>query len=292
MAGDGSVTTLPREIDFSANRDASPERMDRAMLYLLGQIRVAQAQVKSYETVIDELRALGLSRVAEALTPVFIQAQSDAKAINRIYQDLLGSDALDAYLPRDEAAAAHALLAPLASPVLTGMPTAPTPAGGNNSTRIATTAFVLGEIANIVGAAPDSLNSFQEFADALGEDPNFATTILGALATKAEKDRVIAAAGTSGTQAPDADSTDIWALLGLTGNVTIGPATGSPRDGQTLLMRIRDDGTARSLAWHSSYRAIGFPLPDATEPGKLLYIGGKWNAGDAKWDMLPAASEE
>ncbi|MXO66255.1 hypothetical protein [Altericroceibacterium endophyticum] len=282
------MASLPSDLDFEKDNEASPARMNRAMLYIANQLRAALGQRQSIEQAIEELRGLALDRIDQALTPVFLQAQGDAAAVHAIYAALQAGNTLDAYLPRSEAAQ----LAPLASAALTGTPTAPTPAGGNNSTRLATTAFVLGEIANIVGAAPDNLNSFQEFADALGEDPNFATTILGALATKAEKDRVVAAADTSGTQAPDADSTDIWALLGLTGNVTIGAATGSPRDGQTLLMRIRDDGTARSLAWHNSYRAIGFPLPGTTEPGKLLYIGGKWNAGDGKWDMLPAASEE
>ena len=98
-----SISALPSEIDFSADPDASPDRMNRAMKYLLGQVRVAQAQVKSYQAVIDELRALGLERVADALTPVFQQAQATGDAIQAIYDNLASNGALDDYYTREQA---------------------------------------------------------------------------------------------------------------------------------------------------------------------------------------------
>ncbi len=187
-------TTLPTELDFSEDRDASPERMNRAMRYLMGQLRVAQAQVKSYEVVIEELRALGLTRVADALTPVFVQAQETGEAIEAIYAGLESGNVLDGYYTQAQAdallaaKAPLALLAakaPLADAALTGAPTAPTPASGTNSTRIATTAFVLTELADLADSAPDTLNTLNELAAALGDDPNFATTITTLLAAKA-----------------------------------------------------------------------------------------------------------
>ena len=126
-------------------------------------------------------------------------------------------------------AAALALKAPLVSPSLTGTPTAPTAAGGTNTTQLATTAFVqaalsalgLGDIFNspeftgvpltptaapgtntqqvastafvyaaisvLTESAPGVLDTFLEFANALGNDPNFATTISTALAGKLAK---------------------------------------------------------------------------------------------------------
>jgi phage-related tail fiber protein len=77
------------------------------------------------------------------------------------------------------------LKAPLASPVLTGTPTAPTAAAGNNSTQIATTAFIQTALAALVDSSPDALNTLNELATALGNDPNFATTITNALGLKA-----------------------------------------------------------------------------------------------------------
>ena len=67
--------------------------------------------------------------------------------------------------------------APLASPALTGTPTAPTATGGTNTTQLATTEFVVGEIARVIDSAPGALDTLNEIAAALGDDPNFATTI-------------------------------------------------------------------------------------------------------------------
>lgn len=75
--------------------------------------------------------------------------------------------------------------APLASPTFTGTPAAPTAAGGTNTTQIATTAFVKSEVDALVAAAPGALDTLDELAAALGDDPNFATTVTNALATKA-----------------------------------------------------------------------------------------------------------
>lgn len=77
--------------------------------------------------------------------------------------------------------------AALASPALTGNPTAPTQAPGNASTRLANTQFVANAIAALVGAAPDLLNEIHEIAAALGNDPNFATTVTGLIAGKLSK---------------------------------------------------------------------------------------------------------
>ncbi|EMC9795307.1 phage tail protein [Enterobacter kobei] len=79
---------------------------------------------------------------------------------------------------------ALALKAPLASPVLTGTPTAPTAAQTVNNTQIATTAFVKSAIAALVASSPSALDTLNELAAALGNDPNFATTMTNALAGK------------------------------------------------------------------------------------------------------------
>ncbi len=81
--------------------------------------------------------------------------------------------------------------AKLASPSFTGSPTAPTPASGNNTTRVATTAFVANAVANLIATAPASLDTLNELAAALGDDPNFATTMTNALAAKVPTSRQI-----------------------------------------------------------------------------------------------------
>ncbi|EOH1141290.1 prophage tail fiber N-terminal domain-containing protein, partial [Salmonella enterica] len=72
--------------------------------------------------------------------------------------------------------------APLDSPALTGTPTAPTPETAAAGIEIATAAFVAAKVAQLVGSAPETLDTLKELADALGNDPNFATTVLNKLA--------------------------------------------------------------------------------------------------------------
>lgn len=125
--------------------------------------------------------------------------------------------------------------APLVSPVLTGTPTAPTPATNDNTTRVATTAFVQALIANLIASAPGALDTLNELAVALGNDPNFAATMTNALALKAP----LASPGLSGTPtaptaAPGTNTTQlattafVAALGALKANLASPTFTGTP----------------------------------------------------------------
>lgn len=81
----------------------------------------------------------------------------------------------------------HTQYAPKASPTFTGTPKAPTAAAGNNSTQLANTAFVQAAIAALVASSPAALDTLNELAAALGNDPNFATTMTNALAGKMDR---------------------------------------------------------------------------------------------------------
>ncbi|HBN1106006.1 TPA: tail fiber protein [Escherichia coli] len=83
--------------------------------------------------------------------------------------------------------------APIESPSLTGTPTAPTAAQGTNNTQIATTAYVRAAISALVGSSPETLDTLNELAEALGNDPNFATTMTNALAGKQPLDATLTA---------------------------------------------------------------------------------------------------
>lgn len=97
--------------------------------------------------------------------------------------------------------AALDLKAPLASPALTGTPTAPTAAAGTNTTQLATTAYARAEIAALVASSPATLDTLDELAAALGDDPNFATTLATALGTKEALANKNAASGYAGLDA-------------------------------------------------------------------------------------------
>ena len=88
---------------------------------------------------------------------------------------------LDSKLATSTAASTYA---PIASPALTGVPTAPTAAANTNTTQIATTAYVQTEINDLIAAAPGALDTLNELAAALGNDASFSTTVTNSLATK------------------------------------------------------------------------------------------------------------
>jgi len=81
-------------------------------------------------------------------------------------------------------ATAASTYAPLASPALTGVPTAPTAAANTNTTQVATTAYVQTELTDLIGGAPGALDTLNELATALANDASYSTTITTALATK------------------------------------------------------------------------------------------------------------
>ena len=79
---------------------------------------------------------------------------------------------------------ASSTYAPLASPALTGVPTAPTATAGTNTTQIATTGFVSTAVSNLVASAPSTLDTLNELAAALGNDASFSTTVTNSIAAK------------------------------------------------------------------------------------------------------------
>jgi len=94
------------------------------------------------------------------------------------------SSASSTYLTQSSASSTYA---PLASPTFTGMPASVTPAAGDNSTKIATTAFVSAAVSSLVNGAPEALNTLAELASALNSDASFSTTISTTIGGKLAK---------------------------------------------------------------------------------------------------------
>ncbi|QMQ12221.1 phage tail protein [Escherichia coli] len=173
--------------------------------------------------------------------------------------------------------------APLNSPALTGTPTTPTAPQGTNSTQIASTAFVMAAIAALVDSSPGALNTLNELAAALGNDPNFATTMTNALAGKQPKDATLTALAelaTSADKLPYFTGADRAALTALTSV------------GRAILGKTSTQGVLDYLGLGEGAPAIGVPFfwPSAAMPNTVIdswssmvflkFNGAKFSATD------------
>ena len=130
---------------------------------------------------------LGADKVSNINTPVFTNGITAIPSTNTInattFVGALTGLASTALADADNNVLTEHY-APLANPVLTGIPTAPTATAGTNTNQLATTAFVNAAVSNLVSSAPTTLDTLNELATALGNDPNFATTITTEIGTK------------------------------------------------------------------------------------------------------------
>lgn len=146
----------------------------------------------------------------------------------------------------------------LTSPTITGTPIAPTPTAGTNTNAIATASFV--------------------------------TTALAAFTTQS----VTAASYTTSvavtSTTASAMSTVNYTITAQAGALLFAAPTGSWADGQILLVRIKDNGTARALTYNSIFRAgTTVALPTTTTISKVLYMEFIYNSTDTKYDLLGIA---
>jgi hypothetical protein len=95
----------------------------------------------------------------------------------------------------------------------------------------------------------------------------------------------------SATPTPNADTDDVYLLTAQAATAAFAVPSGTPTAAQPLVIRIKDDGTARTISWNAIYRAIGVTLPTTTVISKTLYIGFMYNSVDIKWDCLAVSLE-
>lgn len=88
------------------------------------------------------------------------------------------------------------------------------------------------------------------------------------------------------TITPTADLSDMYTVTALAVGAAIAAPSGTPTDGQRLLIRIKDNGTARALTWNAIYRVIGVTLPTTTVATKTIYVGCIYNSADNVWDVV------
>jgi hypothetical protein len=114
------------------------------------------------------------------------------------------------------------------------------------------------------------------------------------LTNKRINPRAVAAGSTSGNLTPNGDTTDVFNAFGLTGAITLLTPSGTPVDGQRLMLRFEDNGTGRAITWTTSsgaFRAVGVTLPTTTVASKVTYVGCVYNSTDVFWDVIAVATQ-
>ena len=161
---------------------------------------------------------------------------------------------------------AVALKAALASPAFTGNPTATTQATSDDSTRLATTAFVHAVVNALIASAPGALNTLDELAAALGDDANFAATVATALTTLGNRATALETEEAVNALTIVSGAVNIDCALGryftlsLTANVTSITFSNLPASGRarSLWVTIKQDATGgRTVAFPSSFDWAG-----------------------------------
>lgn len=91
----------------------------------------------------------------------------------------------------------------------------------------------------------------------------------------------------SATPTPNADTDDVYTVTALAQAATFGAPSGTPTNGQGLIIRILDNGTARALSFNAIYRfSTDLPAPTTTVLSKTLYMGFIYNSAATKWDCV------
>ena len=116
------------------------------------------------------------------------------------------------------------------------------------------------------------------------------TTDTQTLTNKRIDPRVVSAASAS-SLTPSIATADIYAYTALAAGLTINAPTGTPVDGNKLMFRLLDNGTARALTWNATYTVIGVTLPTTTVANKTTYVGCIYNANNTRWDVIAVTTQ-
>jgi hypothetical protein len=146
-----------------------------------------------------------------------------------------------------------------------------------------------GTVTNLTGTASININGT---VGATTPTSGAFTTLSASTAMSSTRinPRVSSTASTA-TLTPDIASFDQYNLTAQAAPLTVAAPTGTPVDGNRLIIRLFDNGTARAITWNATYTAIGVTLPASTTTGKTIYVGCLYNAAATRWDVVAVATQ-
>lgn len=191
-----AVTTVTKKAETVATQAGQVEQSLTAVNEAVASVESSKASVEATATQVTSDKETAenaatrseeaAKRAEEIAAQGLVDASTTGKGIVKLNNTLTSDSVTEAATPstvkqlNDELQ----LKANKHSPNFTGNPTSPKPPKNSNDTSISTTSWVRDAIAELVGSSPETLNTLAELAEALGNDPNFATTITEELAQK------------------------------------------------------------------------------------------------------------
>jgi hypothetical protein len=129
-------------------------------------------------------------------------------------------------------------------------------------------------------------------SDIMTLDPsgNLSMAASGAIVSSRINPRTSTTTSTA-TLTPDIQTADQYNLTAQAVGLTVAAPTGTPVDGNKLLFRILDNGSAQTITWNGTYTVIGTTLPTTTTASKMLYVGCIYNSTNTRWDVVAVTTQ-
>jgi hypothetical protein len=132
-------------------------------------------------------------------------------------------------------------------------------------------------------------------ATALGNTANatsgFATIDGTATLTNKRINPRTSSSASTATLTPDISANDQYNLTAQAVGLTVAAPTGTPVDGNRLIIRILDNGTGQTISWNATYTVIGVTLPTTTTANKMVYVGCIYNSTNTRWDVVAVTTQ-
>jgi hypothetical protein len=156
-------------------------------------------------------------------------------------------------------------------------------------------ALILGAALPVLSGGTGITSFGTGVATALGNNTNAASGFptgsgTATLTNKRIDPRTLSAASTA-TLTPDISAYDQNNLTAQAVPLTVAAPIGTPVDGNKLIIRILDNGTARAITWNATYTVIGTTLPTTTTANKMLYVGCVYNSTNTRWDVVAVTTQ-
>ena len=150
----------------------------------------------------------------------------------------------------------------------------------------------MGIIINALGSIYELLTNKEVGATATDSTTLYPSshTVFTEMATKQPLTPRVQSVASAATVTPTATNDEVVVTALAAACQFLNP-TGSPVQGQAILIRIKDDATPRALTYDTQYRAVGITLPTTTTASKTTYIGAIYNSTDTKWDCISTVGE-